>query len=82
MIREPNAEHQALLGGFKACLGREGKDLPAEELLAIAAQFVGMLVAVQDRRRYTPDAAMAIVSRNIEIGNGSAVDSLLGPGNR
>lgn len=71
--KEPDPRHRAFLDQLKAALGDTGKDLPGEELLAVASQFVGMLVALQDQRRFTPDMAMEIVARNIEIGNATAI---------
>jgi hypothetical protein len=73
--KQPDARHTAYLDQLKAALGDSGKDLPAEELLAVTSQFVGMLIAQQDQRRFTPDMVMAIVGRNIEIGNASAIES-------
>lgn len=78
-IIQPDARHEAFLAELKAALGNSGADIDAAELLAIASQFVGMLIAQQDQRRYTPDAIMALVGRNIEIGNASAVADLTGP---
>lgn len=72
--KQPDARHTAYLEELKAALGNSGKDLPAEELLAVTSQFVGMLVAQQDQRRFTPDMVMAIVGRNIEIGNATAIE--------
>ncbi len=72
--KQPDARHTAYLEELKAALGNSGKDLPAEDLLAVTSQFVGMLIAQQNQRRFTPDMVMAIVGRNIEIGNASAIE--------
>lgn len=79
---QPDARHEAYLDQLKAALGDSGKDLQAEDLLAVTSQFVGMLIAQQDQRRFTPAMCMAIVGRNIEIGNASAIEAsgLNGPG--
>lgn len=74
----PDARHEAFLAELKAALGNSGKDLPAEELLAVASQFVGMLVAMQDQRRFTPDMCMEVVARNLETGNMAAIEAMLG----
>lgn len=50
--------------------------LPAEELLAIAANFLGKLLAVQDQRKFSPHAAMEIVAQNIEAGNAQMIENL------
>jgi len=51
--------------------------MPAEEILATVSVLVGQLIAVQDQRRFSPDAVMALVASNIEIGNRAAVQSLM-----
>lgn len=75
----PNAQHEAYMAELKACLGSAGADLPADQLLAVTAQFVGMLVAAQDQRTMTPSRAMQIVAGNLEVGNATAVEGLLAP---
>ena len=49
-------------------------DLTSREVLAIAANMVGKLVAMQDQRTTTPELALEIVARNIEQGNAEALD--------
>lgn len=74
----PTPAHEAFLAELKATLGSSGKDLDAQVLLAIASQFVGMLLAMQDQRRMTPAMGMEIVARNLEIGNATAIEANLG----
>ncbi len=74
----PTPEHEAFLAELKSTLGSTGKNLQADVLLAISAQFVGMLIAMQDQRRFTPQMAMEIVARNIEVGNATAIEANLG----
>ena len=76
---QPDARHEAYLAELKAALGSSGRDIDAAELLAVTAQFVGMLIAQQDQRRMTPAMAMEIVANNIEIGNATALADLTGP---
>lgn len=76
---EPDARHTAYLNELKAALGNSGRDIDAAELLAVTAQFVGMLIAQQDQRTMTPARAMDIVANNIEIGNATALADLNGP---
>lgn len=73
MMHKPDPKHTAFLDELKATLGSSGKDIDAVELLAVTSQFVGMLIALQDQRRYSPQAAMEVVIRNIEIGNHTAI---------
>ena len=46
------------------------------EILAIAANMVGKLVAMQDQRVVTPAIAMETVAKNIEVGNKQVIDAL------
>jgi len=71
---EPTPRHQALLREMKNAIVRaECQDMDALIILAIAAQYVGQLTALQDRRRLTAEDVMAVVANNIEIGNAQAV---------
>lgn len=76
-IVQPNAAHEHLRLALCAVIRRKAPDMPAEEILAIFCQLVGQLVALQDQRRFTSDAVMALVSANIQMGNQHAVDTLL-----
>lgn len=71
----PGPEHQALMAAMKAPIGVEGANIDSAVILAVAAQLVGQLIAVQDRHTMTPERAMAIVQANIEIGNQTAIDA-------
>lgn len=52
-------------------------DLTPEAILALSAYLVGQLIAMQDQTKMTPDMAMEIVAKNIEIGNSHVVFELL-----
>lgn len=73
----PTAKHLAFMNELKAAIGNTGRELQAHELLAIAAQLVGNLLAYQDHRLMTPAEGMDLVARNIETGNRAAVDSMI-----
>ncbi len=49
-------------------------NLSSLELLAIASNLVGKLVALQDGRTVTADKAMQIVAVNVEAGNKQVLD--------
>jgi hypothetical protein len=70
----PNKAHLVYRGALEATLAGPGKDLDAMELLAIHANFLGQLIALQDSTKYTSDQVMQIVSRNIQHGNDAAVE--------
>ena len=58
---------------------RDLEDLTPPELLAVAAQVVGQLVALQDQTKYTSAQVMDLVGRNIEEGNRSAIAEIMTP---
>lgn len=64
---------------LKALKEQMPPNMPAQRILAIVSQFVGQLIALQDQRKITPDAALQIVQENIEIGNAAALLTLNNP---
>jgi len=73
-----SADHERIRLRLLSVLKTDGADLPADEILAVVAHLTGQLVAMQDQRRFTPDAVMTLVSQNIEAGNRHAIEFLLG----
>lgn len=73
------AAHEAAYQDILALMDRHAPNLPAEELLAIAANIVGKLIAFQDQRSMTKERAMQIVQFNIIIGNKQATDKMQHP---
>lgn len=63
-------EDQDFLDALKAQMP---PNMPAQRILAITSQFVGQLIALQDRRIITPEMALQVVQENIEIGNQAAM---------
>jgi hypothetical protein len=57
-------------------LKRETVGLSAIEMLAVAANMLGKMIALQDQRTITPAMAMKTVAANIEMGNQQAMDEL------
>lgn len=70
-------EHEASYQEMAALMGRHGDAVTAEEMLAIGANMVGKLMALQDQRTMTRERALEIVIQNIESGNQQAVDELM-----
>lgn len=68
--KEYNDAMIAVLAQFK-------DKLSSMEMLAIASNFVGRLIALQDQRNVTKEMAMDIVGKNIEAGNAEMINSLL-----
>jgi len=77
-MMETNSRHMELKDGLAEIL-RKYEDLSPLEILAVASQIVGMLIAHQDQRKVTPALAMRIVGANIEIGNEMALSPLANP---
>lgn len=74
---QPRAEHLAFREALIALMAQHGRDMQADELLAIASHFVGQLIALQDQRTMTPAMAMEIVISNIQGGNADVIEPLL-----
>jgi hypothetical protein len=55
-----------------ALLQRNADQMTAVEVLAVAANLVGKLIAMQDRSTMTVPEALAIVTANMELGNEQA----------
>ena len=62
---------------LKTALGKHSH-LSPPEMLAITAQLVGNLIALQDQTKHTSEACMRLVEKNIEIGNAACIETLLG----
>lgn len=73
---QPTERHLSFMNELKASLANHS-DLKPDEMLAIASQFVGNLIALQDQNKYTGVMAMQLVARNIEVGNAAVVETLL-----
>lgn len=70
-----NQQHEAFYQDMAAAL-KKYPDMPAEEMLAIASNFLGKLMALQDQRRFTQEDVMDIVIGNIEDGNAQMVSQV------
>lgn len=75
-VRTPKPEHEVAYQDLCALVSRHANELSALELLAVAANMLGKLVAMQDQRQVSPAQAMEVVSRNIELGNRQVLDQL------
>ncbi len=78
---EPRAEHFTLKADLAAVL-RKYENLDKLEILAVAAQMVGMMIAMQDQDKVTAESAMSTILANIEVGNASACEPLSRPAGR
>lgn len=70
-------EHEVLYQDLCKLVGKHTGNVSAQEMLAVAANMLGKLVAMQDQHTMTPAMAMEIVAQNLEHGNKMVLDQLL-----
>ena len=70
-------EHEVVYQELVALVRKHADHLSSVEMLAIAANMLGKLVAMQDERTMTSEMAMEIVAQNIEEGNRQAIEQLM-----
>lgn len=75
--KAPSKAHMQFRDDMIALM-RKHQELPPDEMLAVAAYFVGQLLALQDQRRMTPAMGLQVISSNIEAGNAQAIEQSLG----
>lgn len=68
-LHTPAPEHEIAYQDICVLLNKHAGKLDALEMLAVASNMLGKLVAMQDQRKITPSMAMEIVAQNIESGN-------------
>lgn len=69
-------EHEVAYQDVCRLIKRHAHKLTSLELLAVAANMLGKLVALQDQRVTTPAEAMEVVAKNLEHGNQQALQEL------
>jgi hypothetical protein len=69
-------QHQVLYQELAKILKERTEKLSAVEVLAVAANMVGKIIAMQDQRVISPEQALAIVAENIESGNKQVLEDL------
>lgn len=72
----PSQADKALHADIAALCKRHLTPDTADRVLAVAAQFVGQVLAMQDQRKLTSDMAMQIVIENIQAGNRHALEEI------
>lgn len=75
-LRLAKPEHEVAYQDLCQLVNRHASKLPSLELLAVAANMLGKLIALQDQRTISPSRAMEIVAQNIEHGNKQVLDEL------
>ena len=69
-------EHEVAYQDMCQLVARHANKLTSLELLAVAANMLGKLVALQDQRTISPAMVMEIVVKNVEHGNKQVLDEL------
>src|SRR5260370_34153109 len=69
-------KHGALYVELCELLAKHHPDVSSDPMMSIAANLDGKLIAMQDPRVITPQAAMLIVVEDLRIGNREILDQL------
>ncbi len=69
-------QHEVLYQDLCKLVSKHAGNVSAQELLAVAANMLGKLVAMQDQRTMSPAMAMEIVAQNLEHGNLDVIEQL------
>lgn len=69
-------DHEVAYKDLCALVSKHASKVSSLELLAIASNMLGKLIALQDQREVTRDQAMEVVVKNIEHGNGQVLERL------
>lgn len=69
-------EHEVLYQDLCRLVNKHADKLTSLEVLAVAANMVGKLIALQDQRSVSPEMALSVVSLNIEHGNQQVLNQL------
>lgn len=72
-VRLASPAHEVAYQDLCALVNKHAARLTPLELLAVAANMLGKLVALQDQRVTTSAMAMEVVAMNIEHGNQQAL---------
>jgi len=75
-VAPPRPEYEVFYQEMVELLRRHEATLTPPELLAIASNMVGKLMAMQDQRTMSRTRAIKIVQKNIEVGNAQVIDAL------
>ncbi len=75
-IKTAKPAHEVAYQDLTKLISKHADDMTGLELLAVAANMLGKLIAMQDQRTVTKDQAMEVVVRNIEHGNAQVLEQL------
>jgi hypothetical protein len=69
-------EHEVVYEDLRKLIAKHADKVTAAEILAIAANMIGKIVALQDQRTMTRERALELVVHNIEEGNRQVIEEL------
>lgn len=69
-------EHEVAYTDLLALVSKHAASMSEIEILAVASNMLGKLIAMQDQRIHTHEMVMEIVSENIEAGNAQIIKEL------
>lgn len=69
-------EHEVAYQDLVKLVAKHADKMSSDELLAVAANMLGKLIAMQDQRTMTRARALEIVIQNIEFGNEQVIKQL------
>ena len=75
-IRKAKPEHEIAYQDICALVNKHADKLTPLELLAVAANMIGKLIALQDQRTTSRELAMETIVQNIEYGNQQVIDQI------
>lgn len=75
-LHDTKPQHEDLYQELCKVLAKHSGGMTSLEMLAVAANMVGKILAMQDQRAITVSSAMEVIARNIEHGNRTVVDQL------
>ncbi len=62
-------EHEVAYADLIALVAKHADQMTALELLAVAANMLGKMIAMQDHRVTTAEMAAEVVTKNMSLGN-------------
>lgn len=74
-----NPEYEVAYQDLCALISKHADKMTAAEILALAANMIGKLIALQDQRTMSRERAIKIVCENLEAGNAQILAMLSGP---
>lgn len=74
---KPTDKHHAFRMDVIDVLKKHAGDLPADQMLALAAHLVGQLLALQDQTKMTLQQGLELIGTNIEMGNAEIVNGAI-----